>query len=60
MARPPRLEIAGAVDLISTRCPADGGLQAFADDADRAEMRTLLAQALHRFDAQALAYALMP
>lgn len=60
MARPPRLEIAGAVYLISARCPADGGLQAFADDVDCAEMRALLAQALHRFDAQALAYALMP
>ena len=60
MARPPRLEIAGAVYLISAHCPFESGRPAFVDDADRAEMRALLAQALHRFDAQALAYALMP
>lgn len=60
MARPARLEIAGAVYLIGARCPPDGGQPAFADEADRAAMRALLAQALHRFDAQALAYALMP
>jgi putative transposase len=60
MARPPRLEIAGAVYLIGAHCPPDSGRQAFVDDADRAEMRSLLAQALHRFDAQALAYALLP
>lgn len=60
MARPPRLEIAGAVYLIGAHCPFESGQQAFVDEADRAEMRALLAQALHRFDAQALAYALMP
>lgn len=60
MARPPRLEIAGAVYLISARCPFESGQPAFVDEADRAEMLAVLAQALHRFDAQALAYALMP
>ncbi|HEY1129781.1 MAG TPA: transposase [Roseateles sp.] len=60
MARPARLEIAGAVYLVGAHCPFDSGQLAFVDDADRAEMRALLAQALHRFDAQALAYALLP
>lgn len=60
MARPARLEIAGAVYLIGAHCPSESGRPAFADDADRSEMRALLAQALHRFDAIALAYALMP
>ena len=60
MARPARLEIAGAVYLIGAHCPFESGRPAFADETDRAEMRALLAQALHRFHAQALAYALMP
>jgi putative transposase len=60
MARPARLEIAGAVYLIGAHCPFESGRPAFADETDRAEMRALLTQALHRFDAQALAYALMP
>ncbi len=60
MARPARLEIAGAVYLIGAHCPSESGQLAFVDETDRAEMRALLAQALHRFDAQALAYALMP
>lgn len=67
MARPPRLEIAGAVYLISAHCPygpagrrAGGAPLAFADETDRAEMRALFQQALHRFDAQALAYCLLP
>ena len=60
MARPARLEIAGAVYLIGAHCPFESGQLAFVDDADRAEMRSVLAQALHRFDAQALAYALLP
>ncbi|KQV61022.1 hypothetical protein ASC95_06290 [Pelomonas sp. Root1217] len=60
MARPARLEIAGAVYLIGAHCPFESGQLAFVDEADRAEMRALLAQALHRFDAQALAYALLP
>jgi putative transposase len=60
MARPARLEIAGAVYLIGAHCPFESGQLAFVDEADRGEMRALLAQALHRFDAQALAYALLP
>ncbi|MBW8846811.1 MAG: transposase [Burkholderiales bacterium] len=60
MARPARLEIAGAVYLIGAHCPFDSGQPAFADESDRTEMRSLLAQALHRFDAQALAYVLLP
>lgn len=60
MARPPRLEIAGAVYLISAHCPFESGQPAFVDAGDRAEMLAVLAQALQRFDAQALAYALMP
>ncbi|RZJ11597.1 MAG: transposase [Rubrivivax sp.] len=60
MARPPRLEIAGAVYLIGAHCPFESRRPAFVDEIDRAEMRALLAQALHRFDAVALAYALLP
>jgi REP element-mobilizing transposase RayT len=60
MARPARLEIAGAVYLIGAHCPFESGQPAFADETDRAEMRALLAKGLRRFDAQALAYALMP
>lgn len=60
MARPARLEIAGAAYLVGAHCPAGSGLHAFVDEADRAAMLALLAQALHRFDAQALAYALLP
>ncbi|MEO6279963.1 transposase [Roseateles sp.] len=60
MARPARLEIAGAVYLIGAHCPFESGRPAFADELDRAEMRALLAKGLHRFDAQALAYALLP
>lgn len=60
MARPARLEIAGAVYLVGAHCPSGVGSRAFADEADRTEMRAVLAQALHRFDAQALAYSLLP
>lgn len=60
MARPPRLEIAGAVYLIRARCPDEGATLAFEDEADRRAMVALIAQALHRFDAQALAYCLLP
>jgi putative transposase len=60
MARPARLEIAGAVYLIRAHCPSESGRRVFVDDQDHAEMRALLAQALHRFNAQALAYALLP
>jgi putative transposase len=67
MARPPRLEIAGAVYLIGAHCPYAGSSRAmagagpaFTDETDRAEMRALFEQALLRFDAQALAYCLLP
>jgi len=60
MARPPRLEIAGAVYLIGAHCPFESSQPAFVDESDRTEMRALLEQALHRFDAQALAYAFLP
>lgn len=60
MARPPRLEIAGAVYLIGAHCPFEGGPPAFIDELDRAAMLGLFAQALRRFDAQALAYCLLP
>lgn len=60
MARPLRLEIAGAAYLVGARCPPEGGAVAFTDEADHAEMRAVLAQALARFDAQVLAYCLLP
>ncbi|MCV2352492.1 transposase [Paucibacter sp. Y2R2-4] len=57
MARPPRIEFPGAVYYISARCEA--GQQAFADDLDRQGLIDLMAQAMHRFDAQVLAYSLL-
>lgn len=60
MARPVRLEIAGAAYLVGARCPPEGGAVAFVDETDHAEMRTVLAQALARFDAQVLAYVFLP
>lgn len=60
MARPARLEIAGAVYLIGAHCPPERGLQAFVDESDFAALRALLAHALQRFSAQVLAYALLP
>ena len=59
MARPVRLEIAGAAYLVGARCPPEGGAVAFVDETDHAEMRQVLAQALARFDAQVLAYAFL-
>src|SRR6218665_3556641 len=58
MARPPRIEFPGAVYHVRSR-RADG-LPAFADDEDRAILVDLLAQAMQRFDAQVLAYCLLP
>lgn len=58
MARPPRIEFPGAVYHVSSRRP--GGLRAFEDDADRQTLLDLLAQTMHRFDAQVLAYCLLP
>ena len=57
MARPPRIEFAGAVYLVSAHAPS--GALAFRDDADRAMLLELLGRALLRFDAQALAYSLL-
>lgn len=57
MARPPRIEFAGAVYHVSSRC--DTG-KAFVDDTDREAFLQLLAQAMQRFDAQVLAYCLLP
>ncbi len=58
MARPPRIEFPGAVYHVSSR--RTEGLSAFADDDDRHMLLELLAQAAHRFDAQVLAYCLLP
>ncbi len=58
MARPPRIEFPGAVYHVSSR--RTDGLSAFADDDDRHMLLELLAQAAHRFDAQVLAYCLLP
>lgn len=60
MARPLRLEIAGAVYHVSAHCPESAGGAAFADAADREAMLGLLAQTMQRFDAQVLAYSLLP
>jgi hypothetical protein len=58
MARPPRIEFAGAVYLVSAHAPQ--GALAFRDEQDCAALLELLARALQRFDAQALAYSLAP
>ncbi len=58
MARPPRIEFPGAVYHVTARCEA--GQRAFVDDDDRQGLIELLAQTMHRFDAQVLAYCLMP
>ncbi len=55
MARPPRIEFAGAVYHVTSQ-GAQGGV-IFVDDEDRATLRAVLAQAMHRFDAQLLAYS---
>ncbi|MDC8784778.1 transposase [Roseateles koreensis] len=58
MARPLRIEIAGAAYHITARC--DPGADAFVDDADRLTFLSLLAQTQQRFDVQVLAYNLLP
>lgn len=58
MARPLRIEFPGAVYHVSSH--RAHAAPAFADDADRAALLELLAQAMHRFDAQVLAYCLLP
>lgn len=58
MARPPRIEFAGAVYLLGSR--GEHGAAIFHDDADRAALLEVMAQAAQRFDAQVLAYSFAP
>lgn len=58
MARPLRIEFAGAVYHLSSR--AEAGAVVFHDDADRRALLAVIAQAMERFDAQVLAYCLEP
>jgi REP element-mobilizing transposase RayT len=58
MARPLRIEFPGAVYHVTSR--GDRGEPIFAGDDDRRGFLLILAQALSRFDAQILAYCLMP
>jgi REP element-mobilizing transposase RayT len=62
MARPTRLELAGAAYYVSAHCPRQGAAarQAFSDESDHAALLALLGQVCHRFDAQVLAYCLLP
>lgn len=57
MARPPRIELAGAVYHVTVR-GADGRA-VFVDEADRRTLLDLLGQTMQRFDAQVLAYNLL-
>lgn len=54
MARPLRIEFPGAVYHLSSRADRE----VFLDDADRASLLEVIAQAAQRFDAQVLAYGL--
>ncbi|MCV2357289.1 transposase [Paucibacter sp. B2R-40] len=58
MARPPRIEFPGAVYHVSAW--SEAGHMAFATDADRATFLDVLAQTMQRFDAQVLAFCLLP
>ncbi|MEO3713098.1 transposase [Roseateles flavus] len=58
MARPLRIEFAGAVYHLSSK--AEAGAVVFHDDADRRALLAVIAQAMERFDAQVLAYCLEP
>ncbi|MCV2368423.1 transposase [Roseateles oligotrophus] len=58
MARPPRIEFPGAVYHVSSW--SEAGNPAFADEADREVFLGLLAKTMQRFDAQVLAYCLLP
>lgn len=58
MARPPRIEFPGAVYHVSAW--SEAGNPAFAQTADREAFLGLLAQTMQRFDAQLLAYCLLP
>jgi REP element-mobilizing transposase RayT len=57
MARPLRIEFPGAVYHVTSR--GDRREEIFVDDEDRDALLQVLAQAVSRFDAQALAYCLM-
>jgi len=57
MARPLRIEFPGAVYHVTAR--GDRREDIFVDDGDRRALLEVLAQALSRFDAEALAYCLM-
>ena len=57
MARPLRIEFPGAVYHVATRGSRREDI--FVDDEDRQALLEVVAQALSRFDAQALAYCLM-
>ena len=57
MARPLRIEFPGAVYHVTSR--GDRREAIFVDDQDRHALLEVVAQALSRFDAQALAYCLM-
>ena len=57
MARPLRIEFPGAVYHVTSR--GDRGEPIFVDDEDRQALLEVVAQALSRFDAQALSYCLM-
>ncbi|MEH0167984.1 transposase [Roseateles microcysteis] len=58
MARPTRIEFAGAVYHVCSR--SEAGEAVFVDDIDRQALLTVLGQAMQRFDAQVLAFCLMP
>jgi putative transposase len=57
MARPPRIEFAGAIYHVTAR--GDHGQPIFDDDTDRMNLLSVFAQAASRFDARALAFCLM-
>jgi len=57
MARPLRIELAGAVYHVSVR--GAFGRSVFADEHDRHMLLELLGRTMHRFDAQVLAYNLL-
>src|SRR3954467_389664 len=57
MARPLRIEFPGAVYHVTSR--GDRGEPIFVDDEDRQALFGVVAQALSRFDAEALSYCLM-
>ena len=57
MSRPLRIEFPGALYHVTSR--GDRREPIFLDDEDRRALLEVVAQAMQRFDAQALAYCLM-